>query len=78
MSNKEIKAYMQAVGIAARDASRVVARAGSAVKNNALLAIANSMDNARTDLLQANTEDMSRGRDAGLDDLNSITSALMP
>jgi len=68
MSNKEIKAYMQAVGIAARDASRVVARAGSAVKNNALLAIANSMDNARTDLLQANTEDMSKGRDAGLDD----------
>ena len=68
MSHTEIKTYMQSVGIAARKSSRVLARAGSALKNNALLAIAASIDAARTELLTANSLDMDRGRENGLDD----------
>lgn len=67
MNNTEIKAYMQSVGIAAREASVVLARAGTAVKDNALLAIANSIDSARADLLKANSQDMANGLNNGLD-----------
>ena len=63
----DIKAYMQSVGRAARESSRVLARSGSVVKNNALLAIADSLDNSRPDLLAANAIDMENGRINGLD-----------
>ena len=64
----QVKAYMQSVGVAARESSRVLARAGSAIKNNALLAIAEAVDNSRADLLSANELDMKNGRSKGLDD----------
>ena len=63
----DIKAYMQSVGRAARESSRVLARSGSVVKNNALLAIADSLDSSRPDLLAANAIDMDNGRNNGLD-----------
>ena len=63
----DIKAYMQSVGRAARESSRVLARSGSVVKNNALLAIADSLDNSRPDLLAANAVDIENGRNNGLD-----------
>lgn len=63
----DIKAYMQSVGRAARESSRVLARSGSVVKNNALLAIAASLDSSRPDLLAANAIDMDNGRNNGLD-----------
>ena len=53
----DITAYMQSVGRAARESSRVLARSGSVVKNNALLAIADSLDSSRPDLLAANAID---------------------
>lgn len=59
---------MQSVGVAARESSRVLARAGSAIKNNALLAIAEAVNNSRADLLSANELDMENGRSKGLDD----------
>lgn len=64
----QVKAYMQSVGVAARESSRVLARAGSAIKNNALLAIAEAVNNSRADLLTANELDMENGRSKGLDD----------
>ena len=64
----DIKAYMQSVGIGARDASRALARASSAVKNNALVAIANQLDINRSAVLSANRVDMENGRNNGLNE----------
>jgi glutamate-5-semialdehyde dehydrogenase len=64
----DIKAYMQSVGIGARDASRALARASSAVKNNALVAIANQLDVNRSAVLTANQVDMENGRNNGLNE----------
>lgn len=64
----DVLAYMQRLGQAAREASRVLARASTAKKNNALLAAASELDAARDSLLQANAKDMAAGRDNGLDD----------
>jgi len=63
----DIKAYMQDLGIAARESSRVLARAGTALKNNALRAIASRLDDNRHNLLAANAVDMESGRANGLD-----------
>lgn len=63
----DIKAYMQGLGIAARESSRVLARAGTALKNNALLAIASRLNDSRHNLLAANAVDMENGRANGLD-----------
>jgi glutamate-5-semialdehyde dehydrogenase len=64
----DIKAYMQSVGVAARVASRELARANSDQKNNALLAIANQLDSNRQSVLTANAVDMENGRNNGLND----------
>ncbi|MBS7325011.1 MAG: glutamate-5-semialdehyde dehydrogenase [Thiopseudomonas sp.] len=64
----DVLAYMQRLGQAARDASRVLASAPTAQKNKALLAAANELDSARDSLLQANGKDMAAGRANGLDD----------
>jgi glutamate-5-semialdehyde dehydrogenase len=63
----DIKAYMQTVGSAARQASRVLARADTALKNRALLAIADALAADREALLAANRLDLQRGADNGLD-----------
>ena len=63
----DIKAYMQDLGIAARESSRVLARAGTALKNNALRAIASRLDDNRHNLLAANAVDMESGRANDLD-----------
>jgi glutamate-5-semialdehyde dehydrogenase len=62
-----IKSYMQAVGTQAREASRVIAAADTSLKNQALLAIADALNNDRDNLLAANTVDMENGRNNGLD-----------
>ena len=43
----DIKAYMQSLGVSARAAGRVMARSDSGVKNKALLAIAEALDEDR-------------------------------
>ena len=63
-----IKAYMQSLGTAAREASRKLARASSDVKNNALVAIAKQLDAHRDTVLSANQLDMDNGRNNGLND----------
>lgn len=63
----DITAYMQDLGIAARESSRVLARAGTAIKNNALLAIASRLNDGRHNLLAANAVDMANGCSNNLD-----------
>jgi glutamate-5-semialdehyde dehydrogenase len=54
--------YMVELGIAARAASRAMAAAPTAVRNHALLAVHDALDDARTRLAEANDKDLERGR----------------
>ena len=75
----DIKSYMTQLGQQARTAAREVAAASSAVKNNALLAIAEAVETSRAALGAANEQDMARGKSHGLDaallDRLELTSA---
>ncbi|MDP3062115.1 MAG: aldehyde dehydrogenase family protein, partial [Chloroflexota bacterium] len=55
-----------AKGKAAREAARVLARLSSAVKDRALVAIADALESRQEDVLAANALDMDAGRKAGL------------
>jgi len=70
--------YMTRLGQAAREASRVLARASTAQKNQALLAIADALDAARPALLVANQQDLARGEANGLDAAMLDRLALTP
>ncbi|MFT0213269.1 glutamate-5-semialdehyde dehydrogenase [Pseudomonas sp. F1_0610] len=70
--------YMQRLGQAARQASRVLARASTAQKNQALLAMANALDASRVELLAANQLDLTAGRDNGLTEAMLDRLALTP
>ena len=63
----DIKHYMQTLGSQARDASRIIAAADTALKNQALLAIADAVSGGRDRLLAANAIDMQNGRSNGLE-----------
>lgn len=62
----DVKHYMEGLGRAARLASRMMARATTAEKNAALLAIAAALRDERARLMQANAEDLERARQDGL------------
>ena len=62
-----IKAYMHTLGSQAREASRTIAAADTALKNSALLAIAEALSHGREKLLTANAVDMQNGSANGLD-----------
>ncbi len=59
--------YMTRLGQAARQASRVIAGASTAQKNQALQAAAAALDEARAELSAANELDLAAGRANGLD-----------
>ena len=63
----DVKEYMTKVGQQARQASRAVAAADTGVKNTALLAMAQALEEARPALLAANKLDMDKGAANGLD-----------
>ena len=63
----DIKTYMTQLGQQARAASRVLARATTAEKNAALLAMADAIMAAEPALLLANGKDMAAGKEKGLD-----------
>ena len=63
----DINAYMAEVGARARAASRLTARAETAAKNAALVAIAEDLDRRRDALRQANAADLEAGAAKGLD-----------
>lgn len=70
--------YMSRLGRAAREASRVVARATTAQKNQALLAAADALDAARAQLTDANEQDLAAGRANGLEPAMLDRLALTP
>ncbi len=63
----DIKEYMLQVGRNGRAAARVMARASTQQKNNALTFIGNALAECRVELTQANQQDMENGRRQGLD-----------
>ncbi|MBV8467186.1 MAG: glutamate-5-semialdehyde dehydrogenase [Burkholderiales bacterium] len=63
----DVKDYMQGLGRAARAASRVLARADTNAKNEALLAMADAIVRDADKLLAANVADLDAARAAGLD-----------
>ncbi len=63
----DVKNYMEQVGRKAREASRAMARASTAAKNMALLAMAAAIRERRGDLLAANAADVVEARASGLD-----------
>ncbi|WP_418896140.1 glutamate-5-semialdehyde dehydrogenase [Thiorhodospira sibirica] len=67
MSDAELVAYMQGVGQAARRAGRVMARADTGVKNQALVKIACEIEAQAGDLLAENQRDLAAGERNGLD-----------
>lgn len=70
--------YMTRLGRAAREASRVIARASSAQKNSALLAAAAALDESRVALTAANEQDLAAGRATGLEPALLDRLALTP
>jgi glutamate-5-semialdehyde dehydrogenase len=63
----DIKSYMESVGVRARAAAQVLARATTAEKDAALHAIADAIDAARAELLAANRLDLEAGSAHALD-----------
>jgi len=64
----DVKTYMHQLGQQARSASRILLRTPTGPKNEALLAIANSILSSQDKLLEANKLDMQAGAAKGLDD----------
>ncbi len=64
---QDIAAYMADLGQRARRASRALARAETASKNNALESIAADLDASRQGLMAENAKDLRAGADKGLD-----------
>lgn len=64
----DVKQYMIELGQQARAASRDMARAGTAAKNEALLHIADAIEAAQDELIAENAKDLKQGRKDGLDD----------
>lgn len=62
-----ISAYMDEVGQQARAASMLLARSGTATRNDALLAIAKTLDDSRQALADGNSKDMEAARTDGLE-----------
>jgi glutamate-5-semialdehyde dehydrogenase len=65
---ENIKQYMKSVGQNARAAARKMAQADTAVKNRALLAIADAILKDSASLLTANAKDVASAKTHGLDD----------
>ncbi|MGM0570691.1 glutamate-5-semialdehyde dehydrogenase [Marinobacter sp.] len=63
----DIAAYMAEVGQQARQAASAIARSSTATRNQALLATAEALDDARAELVEANRRDLENGRSNGLE-----------
>lgn len=63
----DIQAYMRELGQAARAASRIIANADTKQKNQALIATADALTQARPQLQAANELDLAAGKQNGLD-----------
>jgi len=65
--SQDLSAHMESLGIAARQASREIARATTAQKNSALLAAAASIEKNKNTLLRANAKDLDHAKTSGQD-----------
>ena len=65
--SQDLSSHMESLGFAARLASREIARATTAQKNQALLAAAQSLEHNKESLLKANTQDIQHAQTAGQD-----------
>lgn len=74
----QITEYMHRLGREARQASRVIGRASTVVKNQALLATAEAIGAASSQLIEANEADLQAGRENGLDAAMLDRLALTP
>ena len=63
----DIDEYMTGIGRRARQASRAMARAVTAAKNDALIAIAHAIEREAAALKEANARDVAGAREKGLD-----------
>jgi len=79
LATTDLPAYMNAVGVAAREASRALARATTEEKNTALTAIAYALVAGKANIRSANIRDVERakaeGRDAAFIDRLTLTEA---
>ncbi|MFO7704587.1 MAG: glutamate-5-semialdehyde dehydrogenase [Halopseudomonas sp.] len=78
MHAEQLTDYMHRLGREARQASRVIGRATTAVKNQALLATASAIEAASSQLMEANQLDLQNARDSGLDAAMLDRLALTP
>lgn len=62
-----VEQYMTELGQQARDAARVISAADTGIKNKALIAMAEAIDNSRDALVAANAKDLENGKNNGLD-----------
>ena len=67
MAPADIKQYMTSLGQRARAAARVLSSAETGIKNRALLAMADQIDQASDGLIEANRKDLDAGKKSGLD-----------
>ena len=67
MKTTDIKAYMKSIGANASHASRILAKASTTTKNDALTKIAFALEENKANLLIANSQDMNNARTHGLD-----------
>jgi glutamate-5-semialdehyde dehydrogenase len=67
LKTTDIKAYMKSIGANASHASRILAKASTTTKNDALTKIAFALEENRANLLIANSQDMNNARTHGLD-----------
>ncbi len=67
VQGEDIESYMTQLGQQARQAARAVAKAQTAQKNAALLAMADAIDAQRDTIIQANALDLANGKNKGLD-----------
>jgi glutamate-5-semialdehyde dehydrogenase len=74
----DVRSYMHEVGRRARAAARLVAKADTATKNRALLAMAAAVRRDVARLLAANAEDVAKAKRAGLDSAGVDRLTLTP
>ncbi|QQD18892.1 glutamate-5-semialdehyde dehydrogenase [Spongiibacter nanhainus] len=63
----DVKQYMEQLGQRARQSARTLSAAESGIKNRALLAIAETINEQREAIAKANAEDLAAGERSGLD-----------
>jgi len=74
----DIKAYMVEVGVAAREAASVMASVSTGLKNKALLATADILNEQRNNLILENEKDLEQARQNGLEPAMVDRLALTP